>query len=175
MKTLAYYPILYGSEYLEYSLISIRDHVDQIIILYSSKPTYGHEGNVANPDSKQDILEITQRYDCQFIDITSLKISRENNHRNLAFDYGRQNRYDVVLACDYDEVWQDLPEAIDYVSKGSAYQYGIRGSRWLHFWKTFNEVNVDGFSPIRLFNLNNRPGKEELIEKGQIFHFGYAK
>ena len=35
MKVSAYYPIHYGKEYLEASIKSIRDHVDEILILYT--------------------------------------------------------------------------------------------------------------------------------------------
>lgn len=174
MKTLAYYPIHYGSEYLSYSMQSIRDHVNHIVVFYSSKPTYGHAGGLSNPDRMSDISIICEKWNAEFIDITGLNISRENQHRQLVFKYASEYNYDLIVAADYDEVWENLEEAIEYVSKGSAFQYGIRGSRWYHFWKSFNEVNRDGFNPIRLFNMKNRRGTEELIEKGIIYHFSYA-
>ena len=174
MKTLAYYPIHYGAEYLGYSMHSIRNDVDHIVVFYSSTPTYGHIGNIPNPDSKEDIQKICNDYGAELIDITNKKISRENNHRELGHLYARENNYDIVIAVDYDEVWENLEEAVEYASSGAAFSYGIRGSRWYHFWKNFNEVNRDGFSPIRIFNMHNRRSGEELIEKGTIYHFGYA-
>lgn len=173
MRVLAYYPIHYGSEYLGYSMESVKDHVDHIVVFYSSKPTYGHQGNIANPDSKESIAFICHEYGAELIDITNLNISRENNHRQLAHTYARNNGYDILLAVDYDEVWQNVDVAIKEAYEGDCSHYGIEGSQWLHFWKSFNEVNRDGFAPIRLFNLKNG-NKEGRIKKGTIYHFGYA-
>jgi hypothetical protein len=173
MKTLAYYPIHYGSEYLPYSIQSIRDHVDKILIIYSEKPTYGHTSNLQNPDSKEDIIRICEEYGCEFMNITALHIGQENEHRKIGIDYARAEGYDMLVACDYDEVWKDLDIALEIASKGKAFQYGIRGECWYHFWKSFNEVNTDGFSPIRIFNLKKQKG-EDLIVAGTVYHFGYA-
>ena len=174
MKTLACIPCHYGKEFLPYSIQSIRDHVDHITMFYSSVPTYGFQGNISNPDSAEDIKKICDEFSVEFIDITGMRISRENKHRMLFFSHAAKHGYEIILSLDYDEVWDNAEEAIDYAKLGNAFQYGIRGSRWYHFWKNFNEVNRDGFSPIRLFNLNNYPRSEELIEKGTIYHFGYA-
>lgn len=174
MKTLAYCACHYGKEYLWYSLKSIADHVDHIIILYSETPTYGYTGTLQNPDTRQEIKEITDQFDCEFIDVTAHNFSRENDHRGHAFWYARNNGYEIVLAVDYDEVWENVEDAIGHAKQGDVYQYGIAGSRWRHFWKSFNEINVDGFYPIRLFNLSKRQGTQEIIEKGIVNHFGYA-
>ena len=153
---------------------SIRENVDHIIVLYSSTPTYGFSGQLPNPDSKEDIQKICDYFNAELIDITDQKVSRENVHRELAFKYAYNNKYDIVVAVDYDEVWENLDEAIDYATNGSVFQYGIRGDQWVTLWKSFNEYVTDGFSPIRLFNLHKKKGTEELIYKGKIYHFGYA-
>lgn len=174
MKTLAYTVCHYGKEYLWYSLKSVADHVDHIIILYSEVPTYGHAGTLQNPDTKEEIKAITDKFNCEFIDVTGHNFSRENDHRGMAFNYARRNDYQIVVAVDFDEIWEGLDEAIDYAKGGSKYQYGIAGSRWRHFFRSFNEINTDGFYPIRLFNLSHPQGSQEIIEKGWINHFGYA-
>lgn len=174
MKTLAYFPILYGSEYLGYSMASIVDHVDHIAVFYSSLPTYGHKGSIANPDTKEDIQEICDQFGAELIDITSHHINAENKHRAIPFTYARKQGYDIVLAVDYDEVWQDVDKAIEAAKNGSTYSYQIAGSRWYHFWKSFDEVNRDGFAPHRLFNLKYTSGTSSMLEVGTIYHFGYA-
>lgn len=174
MKTVACTPCHYGLEYLPYSIQSIRDHVDHIVMFYSGRPTYGHDGVLSNPDSRDDILNVCKEFNVEFIDITNHLISREHKHREMFFSYAQKNGFEIVLSFDYDEVWDDVEEALDYAKKGKSFRYGIRGNRWTHLWKNFNEANYDGFSPIRLFNMNNPPREEELIEKGKIYHFGYA-
>lgn len=175
MKVLAYTPCHYGVEYLSYSMQSIKDHVDHILVIYSSRPTYSHMTNLPNPDSKEDIQKICDMHGAELWDVTAENIGQENIHRDRAFYYAVNNQYDIVVAVDYDEIWKDLDVAIEVCAKGSAYQYGIRGECWFHFWKGFDEVNKDGFSPIRLFNLNNpKSNGEELIVAGTVYHFGYA-
>jgi hypothetical protein len=119
-------------------------------------------------------MTICNRYGAEFMDITKRNIGQEHQHREIAFEIARREGYDIVVAADYDEVWENLDEAIDYVKGGESFQYGIRGDQWLHFWKSFNEVNTDGFSPIRLFNMHKPRNTEELIYKGKIYHFSYA-
>ena len=174
MKTLAYYPIHYGSEYLAYSMQSIRQSVDHIIVLYSSNPTYGHSGNIPNPDTKQDILSICQQFNAELFDLTNHNISRENKHRQMAFQYAKGYNADILVAVDYDEVWENLDGAIQQAAQQPAFELQIRHNSWNHFWKTFNEINKDGFQPVRIFNLNGDRSIKGLVDHGTIHHFGYA-
>lgn len=176
MKKLAYSPILYGSEYLEKAIKSVSDVVDEHLILYTNRPSYGHAGNLSNPDSKQDILNICNKFN--HVIFHEVNVNGEGNHRKLAFNYANQNNYDIVLAVDYDEIWDTnmARKAINMAYEGNSYQYGVAGTQWVTFWKSLNEYVTDGFYPIRLFNLRNKIGTQEILHDNNIwiYHMGYC-
>lgn len=171
MKISAYFPIHYGKEYLESSIKSIRDHVDDILILYTERPSYGQGTNLKNPDSKEELWEIVNKhaYKYQWVDIPLT--FQENVHRT---SYKQYLDSDIVLAVDADEVWQDLDVAIKSAYDSKAKNVCVGGDRWYHFWRSFNEVNRDGFYPVRFHN-KNYTKNSEIIHKGSIYHMGYAQ
>lgn len=173
MKTLAYIPLHYGKEYLEYSIKSVVDSVDEILILYSSKPTFGHVTTIKNPDSYEDIRSIVYKF--SKVKWMNVAINGEGNHRDMAINYAK-GKFDIVLAVDSDEVWK--PDTIEPCIKqaydGKERRYATNHQGWHHFYRSFNEVCRDGFEPIRLTNMkviNNDQGR---VTDNVIYHFGYA-
>ena len=176
MKVLAYTAIHYGKEYLKEAIEAVKEHVDIHLLTYTSIPSYGFTTDMVNPDSEQELRVISDQFDhTEFINITG-RAKAENVHRQIAIDYAKANNYDIVLVVDSDEVWDTgkVKEAIDYAYNSKNGRFGIRGSQWVTLWQSFNEFVTDGFAPIRLFNLHNDINKEELIEKGFIYHMGYC-
>ena len=176
MKTLAYSAIHYGKEYLKEAIESVRVNVDAHLMVYTSLPSYGFTSDMTNPDTERELLNISNGFDhTLWMNITG-RATAENTHRQIAIDYARKNNYDIVLVVDSDEVWEPskVQEAIDYAYNSKNGRFGIRGSRWITLWQSFNEYVTDGFAPIRLLNLRNDLGREELIEKGFIYHMGYC-
>jgi len=169
MKTLAYYPLHYGKEYLDISLQSILPHVDKVIILFSSRPSYGHETVDRNPDTPREMMEICLKYPkVQWVDITGIR--GEGNHRDRILRYAQD--YDLILAVDADEVWgEDLPQALKMAYEGTSRNYMIRG--YVNFWRSFNHICKDHFTPVRIINLKHGVG--EVIIEGTIYHFGTAQ
>ena len=175
MRTLAYMPLHYGKDYLEYALHSIHDHVDEVLILYTARPSYGHVGKIPNPDSKEELFAICKK----FHKVTwqeVINVTRENEHRQRAITYGQNNKYDVLIAVDSDEIWKpgSVREVISEVKDSKFRFHGIAGSQWLHFWRNHKEVNTDGFYPMRAVNLNVKEASQTIIKKGFIYHMGYA-
>ena len=171
MKVSAYYPLHYGKEYLEASIKSIRDHVDEILILYTDRPSYGKLTPLKNPDTRDELRSIVEdnAYKFKWVDIDH--VNNEGSHRNLCKHYLFS---DVIMSVDADEVWEDADQAIKAAYDSKAANVGVGGDRWYHFWRSFNEVNRDGFYPIRF--LNKRYSKDlEVIHKGTVYHFGYAQ
>lgn len=176
MKVLAYTALHYGKEYLKEAIQSVKDNVDCHLITYTAIPSYGYTTDMTNPDSSQELRDISKSFDHTiFMDIT-FRARAENVHRKIAIDYAKTKDYDIVLVVDYDEIWEPskVQEAIDYAYNSKNGRFGIRGSRWVTLWQSFNEYVTDGFAPIRLLNLHNDLNKEELIEKGFIYHMGYC-
>ena len=172
-KVLAYYPLHYGSEYLKESILSIVDHVEQIVFLYTERPSYGQSSNIPNPDSRDTLLKIAWE-NCkgkmEWIDID--QTSQENNHRNLVFGY--EQGFDLIMAVDADEIWDNLPEAIEAALATKARHINVAGSQWVHFWRSFDECNRDGFAPTR-FHCVNFNKSNATIHCGNVYHMGYAQ
>jgi hypothetical protein len=175
MKVLAFTVLHYGKEWLRQSIESVKDSVDEHLILYTERPSFGYSTSLDNPDSRDELRAIATGYDhVTWRDVKG--IIQEHVHRDRVFDYARVNGYDIVLVLDYDEVWEPskVNEAIDYAYNSKAGRFGVKGSQWITFWKSLNEYVTDGFAPIRLFNMHNHLGTEELIDKGFIYHMGYC-
>jgi hypothetical protein len=173
MKTLAYIPLFYGKEYLEYVLKSLEGNVDDILILYTDHPSYGHGSELSNPETKEELKAITDKFNCIWQDIPQ-NLTGEGRHRDLAEKHA--SNYDVLMAVDSDEVWK--PETIEPCIKaaydGKERRYRTNHQGWYHFWRSFNEVFRDGFEPERFINMRRHtPDKGRVLEP-VIYHFGYA-
>lgn len=175
MKVLAYMPLHYGVDYLDYALRSIHDYVDEILILYTERPSYGHVGNLPNPDSEGALRDVCKKY--HKINWIKLRgINRETDHRQRALRYGENHNYDVVIAIDSDEIWKPgtVKDVIREVKDSNFRYHGIAGTQWVHFWKNHQEINTDGFYPMRAVNLNVKQETQTIIDKGFIYHMGYC-
>ena len=174
LRTLAYIPLHYGKDYLKYVLMSIRDSVDDILILYTSRPSYGYASNISNPDTREELKAICKPFNVIWQDIPL--IGQENQHRQLAYTYAQAEGYDLVLAVDADEIWNPgkVQKALEVASISGRRFNCISGNNWFHFWKGFNEVNQDGFYPMRIINMRSPNKEQAILDTGEIYHMGYA-
>lgn len=168
MKVIAYCPLLYGKEYLKYSIQSYMDLVDKIVILYTEKPSYGYNAHLHCPESEEELKEIAFSTSNK-IEWVKVRATNEGEHRWNIARY--QEGYDLTLSTDSDEVWNpvELERALIEAKERGFARYGIDG--FVNFWKGFNLACYDGFRPIRIYNHN---GKGESEIKATIYHFGYA-
>jgi hypothetical protein len=171
IKTLAYIPLHYGSEYLDAVIRSIDDHVDEILILYTDRPSYGQDSRMRNPDNGNQLRSIAEHASNKIKWVNIPKTTEENKHRKLVFEYARG--FDLILAVDADEIWEDLDKAKEAAYKTGCENVNVAGSQWYHFWRSFNEVHRDGFAPTR-FHVVNGKGNG-VINEGKIYHMGYAQ
>ena len=172
MKTIAYIPLHYGAEYLHYSIKSINDFVDKILIFYTEQPSYGHGTTAKCPDNELQLKSIAEGASNK-IEWIKGRWGSEGQHRSEIFS--RCKGYNLILTIDSDEVWDDrvLGETIENVMRSKATQFGVNGFR--HFWRSFDTELIDWFRPIRFYKpafvRNNM--YEEI--KSQIYHFGYCQ
>lgn len=169
MKVCAYIPLLYGAEYLAASIQSYNDLVDKIFVLYTSKPSYGYNAHLVCPESEQQLKDIVfaTTNKAEWIDVTGA--NNEGDHRGHIQRFSQG--YDLTLSTDADEVWNpnSLQEALKQAYDQPFRRYGIDG--FINFWKSFNQVCIDGFRPIRIYN---NAGNGETVIKATVYHFGYA-
>lgn len=168
MKILGYCPLLYGKEYLRYSIESYKYLVDKIIILYSPIPSYGHNTHLVCPESEHDLKDIAFSTSSK-VEWIRVKANQEGQHRAQIFKYA--DSYDLILGTDYDEVWdkKELAFALKEAYDNPFERYGING--FINFWKDFNNVCIDSFRPIRIIKPG---GVGESEVKVTCYHFGYA-
>lgn len=171
IKVLGFMTCHYVGSYLREALESVVDHVDKMVIAYSQSPSQGHGAHhLHNPDSEGYIFDICQDVlKDKFIWSRADRYGAENEHRNVKYQY--TEGYDLCLTVDSDEVFksEDLPKAFEYAMNGSAQLYGIDG--YINFWKSFNHACYDGYRPIRIENLHNHNGQQDLNCKCTIYHF----
>jgi hypothetical protein len=174
MKVLGFMPIHYGIEYLKESLLSIKDHVDGMVISYTHKPSHGFKTILECPDKAEDIRKICE-------DVLGDKLiwdeaefyGAEFQHRNVAKKYSQG--FDLIISIDADEVFEptEIEIALKYAYTHNERYYGIKG--YLNFWRSFNWICLDGFRPIRIENLNRHNSLQNLECPLTIYHFSTAQ
>jgi hypothetical protein len=166
----------YGAEYLPHALQAVDGIVDKIIILYSPRPTHGSHTTMHCPDSRFTLLDICHKSiktsAWEWVDVP--QVSRENQHRELAFEYCKG--FDILVNFDSDEVWDrdGLKSAIEQADKLDSRYIQLRHDSWVNFWRSFDWIVKDGFSPVRLHNLRST-NKEQKQVSGKLYHFGCAQ
>ena len=163
----------YGKDYFSAAIESIIDHVDEIAVFYSATPSHGTATRLLCPDSMDELREIATSHGCTWIEIAGVRA--ENHHRVQYENYGLQKGYNQILVIDSDEVHisEQVPELLAEARKHNVKRIGVAGSQWLTPYRSFNEHVTDGFAPIRVLNLN-KPDGEAIVNKGFIYHMGYA-
>lgn len=172
IKTLAYIPLFYGREYLEACITSIDPHVDKILILYTSSPSYGQNRGMALPETRQELYDIATKASDKIQWVEIPPTGQENKHREMVFNYA--DGYDLVMAVDADEIFTNVPEMIEEAFNTGARHINVAGSQWAHFWRSFNEVHRDGFAPTR-FHVVKNTIQNATIHVGNVYHMGYAQ
>lgn len=180
MKVAAYYTIHYGVDYLAYSIKSIYDSVDEIFILYSSKPTHarGDSTKFTCPDTREQLMA-----QALFHDVAN-KVTwidgewwNESEHRSDAFKIARKKNYDILVMVDFDEIWDAdiLKQLINEVYNDPIYELRIK---MRHFWRSFIWTCEDSMTQGRIFNLREPIGAVRYargFDKDYVWHFGYAR
>lgn len=164
--------LYYGAEYLRESLLSVRDHVDKMVIAYTGRPSHGVYCTDPCPDTEIELYNICQ-------EVLGNKLiwhpkregyANEGAHRDVRYTYS--SGYDCILTVDADEIMVGVEQAIEYCMTGAAQYYGING--YVNFFRSFEWVCYDGFRPIRLENLRYKHGAQNLECKLTVYHFSTA-
>ena len=168
MKIAAYIPLHYGKEYLHWSIKSVQDVVDKIVILYTPRPSYGFGTAMHCPDTKEELYEICRTPKTVWCEGVW---NDEGAHRGEVVRYASDAQ--VILPIDSDEVWDTavLQDCIKTVADSSVRNHLVSG--FVHFWRSFNYACQDVWAPVRALNMR-APGGQTTIN-GRVFHFGYAQ
>lgn len=171
-KTLGMCALHYGQEYLSEAIKSIDPYVDKIIILYSSKPSYGFGTSMECPESESD-LQTTAFNASSKIEWHNVSAYNEGSHRGLIYKFAEQGKYDGILVFDADEIMGDLTEILPLCFASKKRHIGFSG--YVNFWRSFNFACFDGFTPIRYINLNNNDANGCDVVPATVYHFSCAQ
>lgn len=175
MKRIAYYALHYGAEYLAWSVRSIQHAVDEIHVLYSASPSFGHGTTARCPETEEQLHAEALRFLEQ--------PSKLHWHRGVWHQEGEHRsalatiQADLVLHVDADEVW--IPAVLE-----EAFQKADQDPHWswrvpfVHFWRSFYWVCTDGAHPERVLDRRvPREGGARFFPglSAPVLHFGYAQ
>lgn len=169
MKVLGFMTLFYGEEYLRDSLMSIRDHVDKMVIAYTPEPSHGHNTTAINPDDKDRMFMIAQMVLGEKLIWNEGTYSSESRHRARRYVYC--DGYDLILTIDPDEVFknEEVQSALNYAFINKERYFGIKG--YVNLWRSFDWACYDGFRPIRIENLRNQNEKQNHECHLTVYHF----
>ena len=173
MRVIGYMPLHYGVEYLKESLEAILPVCEKFFIMYVNRPSHGHGSNVPCPEKEGELKNIAFGVTGkEKIIWLNGEYGGEGEQRNQIYKYALG--YDMMVTCDSDEVFDthELIEALRFCRDAGEREFGING--YVNFWRSFNEICVDGFRPVRIVNLNNHVGTRSEV-KCKIYHFGCAQ
>ncbi len=162
----------YGGEYMDAAIKSAAPYCEEIIVLYSPKPSHGHGTNIPCPESESDLMNIAYSASNK-VRWVKVDANMEGIHRGQIFKIAEQGKYDGILVFDADEVFADISEQIEQCWRSTKRNIGF--SKYINFWKSFNHACYDGFTPIRFHNLHNKDSNGCDVVDAMVYHFGCAQ
>lgn len=172
IKTIGYMPLFYGKEYIKESLLSVVNHVDKFVILYTQRPSQGQSDDLKPLDTEEELKTIAEAVlGNKLVWDTQEQYDHENAHRNAIYNFITDE--DVLLTLDADEVFDEitLGKTIEAVHNSNVRYFGVKG--FINFWRSFNVYFEDTFEPIRFINLKNEAGQG--IVHQTVYHFSCAQ
>ncbi|KKM19987.1 hypothetical protein LCGC14_1650070 [marine sediment metagenome] len=171
MKVSAFICLHHGQDYLEYAIRSVVDIVDEVLVVYSPKPSHGQEGSRPCPESRERLYGIAKLAAGGKLRWKEGDFASEGAHRDFGVS---QTKGDIVLVLDADEVWDKtaLKEALEEVQHGEANHYLVNP---VHLWRSFKWICKDAMWPVRFIKKAGNALVEHRYLKQQYYHFGYAR
>lgn len=173
MKVVGYCALHYGLPYLEWSIRSVIDHVDEFYVLYSPHGSHnGNRGTLPPIDSEADLQATARRGAGDKLRWITGEWSHEGQQRDSIHQYAPDA--DVILVVDYDECWQpglaEIAIKAASTNKCSRFRLPI-----IHYYKSFHRAVLnDPAFPVRVL-APKAPDRELAIPTSLVLnHFGYA-
>jgi hypothetical protein len=178
---IAYYALHYGKEYLAYSIRSVQDAVDEIHILYTAKPSFGHDTDAVNPDTLSELEREAARFAVKPIIWHHGNWTQEGQHRDTIIEIAKERGATVIATVDADELWDTatLARCLDWVECTPKSGAGRYRAGFVHFWRSLDYVCRDACTPERVIDVRLFPGEIDYLPKeiqtSPVYHFGYAQ
>lgn len=173
----AYIALHYGREHLAWAIRSIQDAVDEIHILYTAEPSFGHATKLTCPDTRTQLAKESLRFATKPIHWhEGVGWRNEGQHRSTITAIAQQRGISQLLCVDADEVWAP-GAAAEALALAEASQARTVLVRMVHFWRSFDWMCQDPSMPTRIINVGEFE-KELWYLSPQpvpVLHFGYAQ
>lgn len=175
---IAFYCLLYGKEYLAWSIRSIQDAVDEIHVIYATGPSFGHGTTLICPDSEDELKVEADRFRRPGKPIFWHRgtFQNEGEHRERIYPIARDRGADQILVVDADEIW-DPETAKEALEVTAGRPEGVTRVRMVHFWRSLHWVCQDQAMPSRILNVHGDRSKEWYLapQRHPVFHCGYSQ
>lgn len=178
-KRIAFYALHYGKEYLAWSIRSIQDAVDEVHIVYSEKPSFGHSTKARCPDTEDELREQAHRFANVPIYWHKGEWKNEGAHRSMVGLIAAERSARMILVVDADELWApgQAADAMNIVERDRRPGRAVRVA-FVHFWRSFDWVCIDGAMPERIIDMCHKdrgPDRYLSSQEYPVYHFGYAQ
>ena len=165
--------LFYGRPYLKYSLASIYDQCDRIVILYSPKPSQGHGTPLSVPDTEDELKKEAEPFMDKIVWIKG-DWNNEGEHTNAIWEHVEDCEWSYRV--DYDEI---VPAGFiqEMIRQAEQTENKFFQVPFVHLWKSFNKCCLDSQTPYRLTRLKRGEGDKILDShdgKWRVVHCGYA-
>lgn len=174
MKRAAYYALHYGKEYLAWSIRSVQDAVDEIIVLYTDRPSFGHDTPLTCPDTEAELEREARRFLKKPLVWIRGRWGGEGQHRTEILKIAAERGIGQLLVVDADELWHpdQAARALDLSAKRTEANVLVR---FVHFWRSLGWVCNDPCMPVRVLNVGGHGTWYLSPQEWPVLHFGYAQ
>lgn len=178
MKTIAYWAIHYGAEYLRWSVRSVAPVVDELHFLYTPDPSHGHASDLICPETEEQLKAeaLAGAGDKPVFWYNGKgRWHNEGEQRSAIEPIAKRRDADLIVWVDADEIWwtPTLKVSIDLARENKARETRVR---FVHFWRSMRWVCEDPCMPVRFINLNFDKELWYLSpQDSPVLHFGYAQ
>ena len=176
VSVLAYTVLHYGSPYIGYAIAAAAPLVDEFLVVYCAHPSFGTDNHAALPagESESDLRNAASQFVPESkITWQSGRWYSECDQRSVAIQHAKKRGHDLILALDYDEVWEAGPLAHAIGQANTDTQHMLFRTPMIHFWRGFGRVCRDSSCPVRLQKLTGS-GEGYVGPNPAPCHFGYA-
>lgn len=173
-RVIAYYALHYGAEHLAWSIRSIQDCVDEIHVLYTDVPSFGHQTTTPCPESETDLKREADRFRTKPLHWHKGRWPTEGSQRNAIFPIAQGCGADVIVVVDADEIWEGetLKAAVKAARESPAH---LTYAGFIHLWRSFKWCCEDQMTPIRLIKPDGHGNAYLPAQRYPVFHLGYAQ
>lgn len=172
----SYTALHYGTDYLYWALRSIRDDVDQHVILYCPHGSHGVKTDRRCPDSRAELQRQAELAIGKKLLWIDGDWNYENEQRESIYQYVPDA--DVILVVDADEIWG--PGLAQRMIVGA--DQGVRTLRApvMEYWRSFHYAEQKNLVfPERAIYPHNPRGEAGYVQlsinRPRINHMGYAQ